>query len=104
MLNETSLDTLCGALAYAMGIDSPDRAAPANETLCRYIDEAFSGHKADRVFMYNPDAIALWLYQNYTHLFTDAMVCSQLAIPMLSVMPSGTEKASLSVFVWRVMS
>lgn len=45
---------------------------------------------ADRALLYNPDAIALWLYQNDTHLFTTAMVSSQLAIPMLSVMPSVT--------------
>ena len=62
-LNETSLDTLCGALAYAMGIEAPEHAATANETLWHYIDEAFSGQKADRIFMYNPDAIAQWIYE-----------------------------------------
>ena len=90
MLNETSLDTLCGALAYAMGIDSPDRAAPANEALCRYIDEAFSGHKADRVFMYNPDAIAQWIYEKYPDFLREVTAVTDLKLPLRAVMPSVT--------------
>ena len=49
MLNQTSLDTVCAALAYAMGIDAPAESAPANETLVQYIDEIFGGKKADHV-------------------------------------------------------
>ena len=30
-LNEHSLDTLCAALCYAMGVEAPAQAAPANE-------------------------------------------------------------------------
>ena len=58
MLNNNSLDSICGALAYAMGIDAPKNSAPKNEKLSEYVDKAFGGERADRVFMYNPDAIA----------------------------------------------
>ena len=64
-INTDSLDTLCVALAYAMGIDAPKYAAPKNGELVNYIDKVFDGEKADRVVMYNPDAIAQWIYQKY---------------------------------------
>lgn len=57
MRNKQSLDTLCGALAYALGIKAPECAAQANGDLCGYIGGKLGSKKADRVFMYNPDAI-----------------------------------------------
>ena len=67
--NETSLDTLCGALSYALGIEPPKESAAPCKDLTDYIDEVFKGEKADRVFMYNPDAIAEWIYEKYPQLF-----------------------------------
>lgn len=58
MNNAKSLDTIAGALSYAMGIAPPAYSAAANSLLCEYIDEKLFHEKADRVFMYNPDAIA----------------------------------------------
>ena len=89
-LNETSLDTLCGALAYAMGISAPEHAAAANETLCHYIDESFEGKKADRIFMYNPDAIAQWIYEKYPDFLKETAALTDLQLPLRSVMPSVT--------------
>ena len=57
MYNENSLDTICGALAYAMGVEPPKAAAEKNAVLSAFVDSAFFGEKADRVVMYNPDAI-----------------------------------------------
>ena len=62
-LNKTSLDTLCAALCEVMGIEPPKEAAAANQDLVAYAKEAFGGKKADRIFMYNPDAIAEWIYK-----------------------------------------
>ena len=50
MINEKSLDTLCAALADAMGITPPEHAAKADERLCDYVAEKFGGEKADRIF------------------------------------------------------
>ena len=88
--NETSLDTLCGALAYAMGIEPPACAAKANETLTAFVDEAFGGEKVDRIFMYNPDAIAQWIYEKYPQLLKEVTARSQLQIAYRTVMPSVT--------------
>ena len=50
MLNERSLDTLCAALADAIGIERPEHAAEPNEILSAYINEKMGGKKVDRIF------------------------------------------------------
>lgn len=68
MLNEHSLDTLCCALCHAMGIEPPVHAAPPCDALTAYVDEKLGGGKADRVLMFNPDAIAQWVCEKYPQL------------------------------------
>lgn len=73
----------------------------ADEPLSCVLESArirFDGKPADRVFMYNPDAIALWLYQKYTALYTPLMLRTQLTIPLLSVMPSVTPVCFASMY------
>lgn len=88
--NPNSLDSLCAALAYAMGVEAPAQAASANEELCAYVDRAFGGQKADRVLMYNPDAIAQWIADKYPEYLYRVTERTELALPLCSVMPSVT--------------
>ena len=90
MYNPQSLDSICAALAYAFGIEPPALAAEKNADLAAYIDKAFAGRKADRVVMYNPDAIAQWVYEKYPHFFTAATQRAELELPLATVMPSVT--------------
>lgn len=90
MINERSLDTLCAALAYAMGIEPPKKAAPASPELCEYVDRVFDGKKADRILMYNPDAIAQWVYEKYPNLVAEVKRYGELELPFRTVMPSVT--------------
>ena len=89
-LNSTSLDTLCAALCYAMDVKPPEHAAEPNEDLKKFIDEFFGTKKWDRLFMYNPDAIAQWVYEKYPHLMEEAISRTELRLPLQSVMPSVT--------------
>ena len=89
-LNKNSLDSLCGALAYAIGIEKPEQAAAPCKELTDYVDERFGSKKADRIFMYNPDAIAQWVYEKYPFLFTSADSLAEIKLPFQSVMPSVT--------------
>ena len=50
-INPVSLETLAGALAYAMGIQPPEHAAEPNRTLTDYVDRMLAGKKADRIFV-----------------------------------------------------
>lgn len=85
-----SLDTLCAAYAYAMGVEPPREAAPAHPALTGYVDKALGGRKADRVFLYNPDAIALWIWEKYAHLLQPVEDRTELPLELCSVMPSVT--------------
>ncbi len=90
MLNSHSLDTLCGALAYAMGIEAPAMAAAPLEALTAYVDEKLQGRKADRIFMYNPDAVAQWVHEKYPQLVKEMVQHTELECPFCAVMPSVT--------------
>ena len=85
-----SLDSLAAALSAALGIDPPRMAAPANETLVSYVKSVFKNAPADRVFMYNPDAVARWLTVKYPAFFTEARDAAPCEVPLTSVMPSVT--------------
>ncbi|MBQ2667092.1 MAG: hypothetical protein IJF56_00530 [Clostridia bacterium] len=90
MKNEHSLDTLCAALAYAMGIEAPAQAAEPSKALCGYVDEKLGGGKADRIFMYNPDAIAQWICEKYAPLLREVKSKTEITVPFCTVMPSVT--------------
>ena len=88
--NSDSLDTICATLAYAMGIEAPLCAASKNDELANYIEKVFDSEKADRVFMYNPDAIAMWVYQKYPEYLDHVRKYSEKEIYLSTVMPSVT--------------
>lgn len=90
MRNERSLDSLCGALAYALGIDAPAQAAEPVQELCDYVDEKLAGRKADRIFMYNPDAVAQWIQEKYPALLEQVAQHTELKISYNSVFPPKT--------------
>ena len=89
-INSDSLDTICAALAYAMGVTPPKYAAKKNYELANYIDKIFNGEKVDRVVMYNPDAIAQWIYEKYPAFLQETKIRTDVEVPLASVMPSVT--------------
>lgn len=93
--NSICLTTVKDTVAEIMGIENEGKINPVLSSLAK---EKLSGRKADRAVLYNPDAVALWLYQKYTHLFTDAVVSSDIALPILSVMPSVTPVCFASMY------
>lgn len=90
MYNVDSLDTLCASLAYSIGIEPPEYAAPANKALTSYIDSALGGRKAERILMYNPDAVAQWIFRKYPFFVAEAAKIGELELPMRTVTPSVT--------------
>ena len=77
-----TVQALAGIAASA-SIDAP------NPLVTALGEKKLSGRCIDRALIYKPDAVALWLYQKYTDLFTAAALSSDLALPMRSVMPMG---------------
>lgn len=89
-MNTSSLESLAAALAYAMDLEPPEHAALPNETLTDYVDRCLAGRKADRVFIYNSDAIGQWLVEKYPSLSAEARSRMELELPMLTVNPPKT--------------
>lgn len=88
--NAFSLTGIAAALAGALNIEPPRCAEKANPFLAEFLaNHAPEGH-VDRVFMYNPDAIAHWVYQKYTPMFAGVARHTQLGLPLTTVMPSVT--------------
>ena len=96
--NEHRITKTAATLLNAMGIEKHPDMDDAHSAVISKMKDRFSGANADRLFIYNPDAIALWLYQKYTHLFEKAMVASDMAFPVLSVMPSVTPVCFASMY------
>ena len=90
MFNKDSLDTLCAALAYGMGVKAPSCAAEKNAVLCDYIDRVFGGEKADRIVMYNPDAIGQWICEKYPEYIKRVKKNAEQEVYFSTVMPSVT--------------
>lgn len=88
--NEQSLDTLCAALCEVIGIDHPSEAADPAPELIEYVVKKFAGRKADRVFMYNPDAIGQWVEDKYPEFLEEMTDRVELDMPFKTVMPSVT--------------
>ncbi len=82
----------------AAGLETPENAEKPNKIITALAEKKLGGQSVDRVVIYNPDAVALWVYQKYTEMFADAALCSDLALPMLSVMPSVTPVCFASMY------
>ena len=49
-----------------MGVEKDAKFESVNPIVTALADKKLNGRKADRAVLYNPDAVALWLYQRYT--------------------------------------
>ncbi|MBO4895158.1 MAG: hypothetical protein J5562_09635 [Clostridia bacterium] len=68
---------------------NPDNA-PANERVLEKAREKLPGGKADKVIIYNPDAVAWWIYEKYKSDFARAREMNDITMRLRSVMPSVT--------------
>lgn len=80
------LTGVAASLCDAVNLEKPENAGEKIEVLHKLTD----GKGVDRIFMYNPDAVALWIFEKYTDLFTPVMLDSDITLPLQTVMPSVT--------------
>ena len=65
----TCITSVAPSVARILGFAPPKCAGDGNPALEQLAADAFSGRKADRALLYNPDAIAHHLFAHYTDLF-----------------------------------
>ena len=87
--NKTSLTHFCSTVCRLMEIDPPEYAEEPIDWVCDSLSELCKGG-FDRVLIHNPDAVGMWLYQDYPDAFEPVLKHTNLTIPMCSVMPSVT--------------
>lgn len=97
LYNSVCITSVAPTVLKAAGISHAEMEKE-NSALLALKEKKIGGASIDRVFIYNPDAVALWLYGKYTDYFTQAMLCSDIAVPMLSVMPSVTPVCFASMY------
>ena len=97
-IHSLSITGIAAALCHAMGAEAPEHAAPPVKSLETLVHDYTQGQGADRLFMYNPDAIGLWLYQKYTEKFDPVLRHTQLNVPLCTVMPSVTPVCFASLY------
>ncbi|MBR0140289.1 MAG: alkaline phosphatase family protein [Firmicutes bacterium] len=88
--NSMRITQTCRTICGLMGFEAPEKADAANPAVLASASAALEGRKAERVLLYNPDAIGIWLYQKYTERFIPVIRNTSAALPVLSVMPSVT--------------
>ena len=87
--NSTSLTHFCSTICKLMGIEPPEHAEEPIDWVCASLSELCKDG-FDRVLIHNPDAVGMWLYQDYPDAFEPVLKHTHLTIPMCSVMPSVT--------------
>lgn len=85
-----SLRMVASTLCTLAGVEVPQGAVTPSKELLDYALRVFDGEKADRIFMYNPDAIASWLYAKYPNLFKSTVACTDVTVPLHAEQPTVT--------------
>ena len=92
------ITSVAASVANIMGFEPPKTAGQSNTAMEQMASLTFEGRKAGRALLYNPDAIAHYLYAQYTELFLPVLKHTSLALPMESVMPSVTPVCFASMY------
>ena len=88
--NQVCITSVKNTVQQALGISPSEQQAPANAQVLSLLNEKLNGQKADRAVIYNPDAVAWWIFEKYNDMFAPALAKSGAVMKMRSVMPSVT--------------
>lgn len=88
--HEICITGIAATVTALLGIESHKGADKPIDCILKKAQEAFGENGCDRVFLYNPDAIAAWIYEEYRQKFADMEEWAELGLPMLSVVPPVT--------------
>lgn len=91
VFNDISIDRVASTIISLLGVEK-------EEGMNDEIEEITSRGKCDRVFMYNPDAVAEWIYEAHRDLFSPLFNIIDLNIEMLSMVPPVTPVCFASMY------
>lgn len=92
MENQKCISSVCATVLKLLNVEIPEDIDVPNEDVLKFIG------KADKAVLYNPDAVAWWLYEKYPQYFENAKSISNLDTKLRSVMPSVTPVCFASMY------
>lgn len=95
--NEYSLKHFAGIAADCLGISLPESYAPSIGWVSALLKTKLGG-TADRAVFYHADAVGLYMWQKYTHLFAPVYAHTSLSVPFLSTVESVTPVAHATMY------
>jgi predicted AlkP superfamily pyrophosphatase or phosphodiesterase len=94
--NSIPMAKLAATLAGAMDLEGPRKAHPSIGWMNEIIRERLG--TADRVVMYHADAVPMYVYQKYTHIFAPVLRHIEITVPFLSTVESVTPVSHASMY------
>ena len=76
MFNSYSMTQFAATIANAMGAEAPNQADRSISMVDKFVENTLGGKKAERVLIYNPDCVGMWLWQKYTEMFIPVVSAS----------------------------
>ena len=86
------ISSVCATILSVLGIDAPEGIDAPNDALTSLCPGA------DKVVIYNPDAVAWWIFKKYNDYFKQATELSGKCAKLRSVMPSVTPVCFASMY------
>lgn len=96
--NLSDVKRMNATVCTLLGVPCRVQAAGANELVLNAAQKAFGAPRCDRVFLYNPDAVALWIYEKYAARFAPLEEKAPLRLPVQTVYPPVTPVCFASMY------
>lgn len=90
IFNNLSLTCLAASITACMNVPAPSESGAPIEELVLHVKKAFNGEFADRVLMFNPDAIGEWVFERNADLFPNVLKYAPFPVKMITAFPPKT--------------
>lgn len=97
-LNEICITQTAATVLALLGEKKGAEMAGPDRRVLAQAEKLYGAGGCDRVFMYHPDAVAMWIYEKYRAHFAQLEKRAALRLPMRSVVPPVTPVAFASMY------
>lgn len=97
-MNEIRITKTAATIETLLGIQPGEEMDKPVMEVIKTAEKAFGGKRCERILMYNPDAVAMWIYEKYKERFRGMEQRLTLRLPMLSVIPPVTPVCFASMY------
>ena len=97
-LNEICITQTAATVLALLGEKKGAEMAEPDRRVLTQAEKLYGAGGCGRVFMYHPDAVAMWIYEKYRAHFAQLEKRAALRLPMRSVVPPVTPVAFASMY------